>query len=61
MQIRKWAELKFSIDEKTECNQSLKFKFSSLQCFAIQHLKRLKQNQIHFKSINFEVEILQYE
>ena len=27
MQIRKWAELKFSINEKTECNQSLKFKF----------------------------------
>ena len=27
MQIRKRAEIKFAIDEKTECNQTLKLKF----------------------------------
>ena len=57
MQIRKRAEIKFAIDEKTECNQSLKSKFY----FFTMRLKRLKQNQIHNKSINFEVAILQYE
>ena len=34
MQIRKRAEPKFAIDEKTECNQSLKFKiyFFTMLC-----------------------------